>query len=65
MEDEVRKMLGEMKAELDAVYKSTEKTRRYIRLTLILSIVFVVLPLIGLLFVVPKVMDVYLSGLTF
>lgn len=46
---------------LDAIFRSTEKTRRYIFWTMIGSIVVFVLPLIGLLFVVPYFLSVYSS----
>jgi len=45
--------LREMEEKLDKIYISTEKTRVYFKWTMIISVVVVVLPLIGLLFVVP------------
>ena len=52
--DEVLKKLAELEQKVDAVYKSAEKTRKYFMWTLILSVVLFVLPLIGLLFVIPQ-----------
>lgn len=45
--------LAEQEKKLEAVYVSVEKTRKYFLWTLILSIVFFLLPLIGLVFVIP------------
>ncbi len=52
--DEILKKLAELEAKVDAVYKSAEKTRKYFMWTLILSVVFFVLPLIALIFVIPQ-----------
>lgn len=47
------------KEKLDAIYKSVEKTRRYFFWTLVISLSFVVLPAIGLLFAIPRFLSVY------
>ena len=52
--DEVLKKLVELEKKVDAIYKSAEKTRKYFMWTLILSVSFFVLPLIGLVFVIPQ-----------
>jgi len=52
--DEILKKLEELEHKIDTVYKSAEKTRKYFMWTLILSIVFLVLPFIALLFVIPQ-----------
>lgn len=52
--EEVMKKLAELEAKVDAVYKSAEKTRKYILWTVIGSVVLFVLPLIGLIFVIPQ-----------
>ncbi|MDO8601663.1 MAG: hypothetical protein Q7R62_00820 [bacterium] len=46
-------MEPDIQEKLDAIYKSVEKTRKYFKWTLIVSIVVIVLPLIGLLFAIP------------
>lgn len=48
------KKLAELEAKVDAVYKSAEKTRKYFLLTLVLSVVLFVLPLVGLIFIIPQ-----------
>ena len=55
--DEVLKKLAELETKVDAVYKSAEKTRKYFMWTLILSVVLFVLPLIGLIFVIPQFLN--------
>ena len=52
--DEVLKKLAELDEKVDKVYKSAEKTRKYFMWTIIASVVVFVLPLIGLLFVIPQ-----------
>ena len=58
MDEEIKKRFDEQEAKLEAIFVSVEKTRNYIRnyikWTLIISILFVVLPLIGLAFVIPQ-----------
>ncbi len=63
MEEETKKRLDAQDELLGKIYKSTEKTRRYFLWTLIFSLVVFVLPLIGMLFVIPKFLSVYTSGL--
>ena len=46
-------------AKLDEIYKSTEKTRKYIKWTLIISVVVIVVPLVFLPFVVSKFIGIY------
>lgn len=55
--DEISKKLAELEAKTDAIYKSVEKTRRYFIWTLILSIVFFVLPLVALIFIIPQFLN--------
>ncbi len=52
--DEILKKLEENEKKLDAIYKSVEKTRKYFLWTLIITIILIVLPLLGLIFVIPK-----------
>lgn len=53
MEAEILNKLKEQELKIDAIYKSLEKMRKYFLWTLILSLVFFVLPLIGMMFVLP------------
>lgn len=63
MEEEVRKRLDVQDELLEKIYISTEKTRKYFLWTLIISLVVFILPLLGLLFVIPTFLNTYLSGL--
>ena len=51
--EELLKKLAEQDKKIDAIYVSVEKTRQYFLWTLILSVAFFILPLIGLVFVIP------------
>lgn len=63
MEEEARKHLAAQDELLKKIYISVEKTRKYFLWTLIISVVVFILPLLGLLFVVPTFLNTYLSGL--
>jgi type IV secretory pathway component VirB8 len=59
MELDVKKELEEQRKYLEAIYASVEKTRKYFQWTLIISIVVFVLPLLGLMFVLPSFISSY------
>jgi len=61
-EQKIIQKLKELEEKLDRVYKSTERTRKYILTMLIISILVFVLPLIGFIFVIPQFLNIY-SGL--
>ncbi|PIQ80466.1 MAG: hypothetical protein CO042_04425 [Parcubacteria group bacterium CG_4_9_14_0_2_um_filter_41_8] len=52
-----------LEAKIDAIYASVEKTRKYFMWTLIITVALVVLPLIGLMFVLPSFIQGMTSGL--
>ncbi len=43
-----------MNAKIDAIYKSVEKTRKYMLWTGIITVAMIILPLIGLAFAIPS-----------
>lgn len=51
--------LTELGAKLDAIYVSTEKTRKYFKWTLIVTFVTFALPLLAALFVIPSFISSY------
>jgi TRAP-type mannitol/chloroaromatic compound transport system permease small subunit len=53
MEQEILKKLEEQEKKIDLIYASVEKTRSYFLWTLIISVVFFILPLVGLAFAIP------------
>ncbi len=51
-----------MEQKLDAVYKSSEKMRKFFKWTLIITLIVTVLPLLGLLIAIPQFLsslDIY------
>lgn len=51
-----------LETKIDQIYLSVEKTRKYFLWTLFLSIVFFLLPLFGLMFAIPYVLNTMLGG---
>lgn len=64
MDIETKNLLEAQQVKIDAIYASVEKTRKYLLWTMLATIAFFVLPLIGLLFVVPSFISSYTSSLT-
>jgi len=58
-EQQISQKLVELDTKLDKVYKSSERTRKYILAMLIMSILVFVLPAIGLIFVIPQFLSIY------
>ena len=54
----------EIEKKIDAIYVSVEKTRKYFLWSMILTIVFLVLPLVALVFVIPMFMSSYIGNIT-
>jgi len=63
MEEETKKRLDVQDELLEKIYISVEKTRKYFLWTLIISLVLFVLPLVGLLFVIPQFLSIYTETL--
>lgn len=61
MDPQLDERLKALELKIDAVYKSSEKTRKYFLSVLIVSVVAFVLPLIGLVFAIPKFFTLYSS----
>jgi len=59
MENETLDLVRKQDEKIDAIYKSVEKTRKYILVVTIATIVAFVLPLVGLLFVIPSFISSY------
>ena len=53
MDSDILKKLEAMEQEIDRMFTSVEKLRRYFLWTLVITLLTVVLPLIALLFAVP------------
>ena len=63
MEPNIQSKLTELESKIDAIYVSTEKTRRYFQIVMWITIVLVVLPFIGLLFAIPAFIKSYTAAL--
>lgn len=62
MEPNIQSKLEELEAKIDAVYVSTEKTRRYFQIVMWVTIAMVVLPVLGLMFVIPAFINSYTAS---
>lgn len=56
--EELLQRLDELDSKLTATKQSVDRIRQYFKWTMILSLVFFVIPLIGMLFALPKIMNV-------
>lgn len=61
MDEAILKKLEEQEAKLAKIEDGVEKMRKYFLLSLIVSLVFFVLPLVGLLFAIPFFLNVLSS----
>ncbi len=60
MENQILEKLLEQDEKINEVYKSVEQTRKYLKWTFIVTIVFFVLPLFAIVMILPSLM----SGMT-
>lgn len=61
MDEETKLKLKEQGEKIDAIYKSVEKTRKYFQMIFWITILTIVLPLVGMIFVIPKFLGIYSS----
>jgi len=54
MEEDIKSVLDEQTKKIDAIYRSVEKTRKYFLWTMIITAVLFILPLVGLLIIIPQ-----------
>lgn len=59
---ETEKKLEELEKKINAIYISVEKTRKYFLVILWVSVILFVLPLIGIVFVIPQFLSSYLGS---
>ncbi|MFA5937090.1 MAG: hypothetical protein WC822_04400 [Candidatus Paceibacterota bacterium] len=64
MEQELNKKIEEQGVKIDAIYKSVEKTRKYFLMIIWVTVIAVVLPIIGLIFVLPSFLSNYVDTLS-
>ncbi len=53
MEPDLAARFAALETKIDAIYVSVEKTRKYFKWTMIVTVVLFVVPLIGLVFAIP------------
>ncbi len=63
MEPDISARLTALEEKIEKIYVSVEKTRKYFLWTMIISVVVVVLPAIGLVFVIPYFLNSYVGGI--
>ena len=54
MEQDILNKISTLEEKVDRIYVSVEKTRKYFFWTMVVTLVLFVLPLIGLVFVIPS-----------
>ena len=57
--EEILKRIEEQGKKLEEIHQSVEKMRKFFLWTLIITAVVIILPLIGLIFAIPKFLDLY------
>lgn len=58
-EEQILEMLSQSQELLQKTYESAEKTRKYFLYTTIITILMIVLPIIGLLLIIPQFLKTY------
>ncbi|PIP69182.1 hypothetical protein CO033_02545 [Candidatus Nomurabacteria bacterium CG_4_9_14_0_2_um_filter_32_10] len=62
MDQELNKKIEEQGLKIDAIYESVEKTRKYFLMIIWITVLGVVLPLVGLAFVLPSFLSNYVDS---
>ncbi len=63
MEKDIQTQLKELDAKLTTISTSVEKLKKYFQVTMWITIIMVVLPVLGLLLVIPSFISMYTSVL--
>lgn len=63
MEQDILNKFEEQDKKMDAIYASVEKMRKYFLWTLIISVLVILLPLLGLVFVIPQFLSMMQLGI--
>ncbi|OGZ33899.1 MAG: hypothetical protein A2Y98_03475 [Candidatus Portnoybacteria bacterium RBG_19FT_COMBO_36_7] len=62
MDQETLNKFEELNKKLEQIYRSAEKTRKYFLWMLIISLAIIVLPLIGLIIIIPQFINIYTNA---
>ncbi|MDP2930120.1 MAG: hypothetical protein Q8N56_00720 [bacterium] len=63
MEQEILQKIEEQGRKIDEIYRSVEKLRKYFLWTLIITVAMIILPIIGLIIVIPQFLNIYSGNL--
>ena len=64
MQPDLQNKIAELEKKIDEIYISVEKTRKYFFWTMVITLIVFVLPLIGLLFVIPSFLSNYTEAIS-
>lgn len=65
MDQELLNLIKAQDAKLDAIKKSVDRMRKFFMWTLIITLAVTLLPAIGLIFAIPRLLSVYSSVVSF
>ncbi len=63
MEQNLEQRLAAQDAKLDAIFSSVEKMRKYLLITVWITVLMVVVPALGLVFVIPMFLNSYMGSM--
>lgn len=64
MEPSIKDQLEAQSRKIDEIYVSVEKTRKYFLIILWVTIAMIVLPFIGLIFIIPSFIEIYTNSMS-
>ena len=64
MEQSLKEQLEAQAQKIDAIYESVEKTRKYFQIILWATVIMFVLPMVGLMFVIPSFIETYTTSIS-
>ena len=59
MNEDINQKLKEQDQKLNAIFNSVEKIRKYFLIMIWIAVIAIVLPAIGLIFVIPQFLNLY------
>lgn len=63
MDQEIKNKLDEQSVKIEAILLSVEKTRKYFLTTMWITVLVIVIPIIGLIFIIPAFLNSSLAPL--
>jgi type II secretory pathway component PulF len=63
MEQDILQKIEEQSRKIDEMYRSVEKLRKYFLWTLIITVAMILIPIIGLIIVIPQFLNIYSGNL--